>query len=55
MDLLKNEGNSVFKNLLKQIIDMLYGTIWSRTELLSLEERSLIALTVLVAPIERMN
>ena len=49
MDLLKNEETPVSKNLLKQIIDMLYGTIWSRTEQLSLKERSLITLTVLVA------
>ena len=49
MDLLKNEETPVSKSLLKQIIDMLYGTIWSRTEQLSLEERSMITLTVLVA------
>ena len=49
MDLLKNEDTPVSKSLLKQIIDMLYGTIWSRTEQLSLEERSMITLTVLVA------
>ena len=49
MDLLKNEETPVSKSLLKQIIDMLYGTVWSRTEQLSLEERSMITLTVLVA------
>ena len=49
MDLLKNDETPVSKDLLKQIIDMLYGTIWSRTEQLSLQERSLITLTVLVA------
>ena len=49
MDLLKNEETPVSKDLLKQIIDMLYGTIWSRTEQLSLQERSIITLTVLVA------
>ena len=49
MDLLKNDETPVSKNLLKQIIDMLYGTIWSRTEQLSLQERSMITLTVLVA------
>ena len=49
MDLLKNDESPVSKNLLKQIIDMLYGTIWSRTEQLSLQERSMITLTVLVA------
>ena len=49
MDLLKNEETPVSKDLLKQIIDMLYGTIWSRTEQLSLQERSMITLTVLVA------
>ena len=49
MDLLKNEETPVSKSLLKQIIDMLYGTIWSRTEQLSLQERSMITLTVLVA------
>ena len=49
MDLLKNDETPVSKDLLKQIIDMLYGTIWSRTEQLSLQERSIITLTVLVA------
>ena len=49
MDLLKNDETPVSKDLLKQIIDMLYGTIWSRTEQLTLEERSMITLTVLVA------
>ena len=49
MDLLKNNETPVSKDLLKQIIDMLYGTIWARTEQLSLQERSMITLTVLVA------
>jgi len=49
MELLKNDETPVSKDLLKQIIDMLYGTIWSRTEQLSLQERSMITLTVLVA------
>ena len=49
MDLLKNDETPVSKDLLKQIIDMLYGTIWSRTEQLSLQERSMITLTVLVS------
>ncbi len=49
MDLLKNDETPVSKDLLKQIIDMLYGTIWSRTEQLSLQERSMITLTVLIA------
>ena len=49
MDLIKNDETPVSKDLLKQIIDMLYGTIWSRTEQLSLQERSMITLTVLVA------
>ena len=49
MDLLKNDETPVSKDLLKQIIDMLYGIIWSRTEQLSLQERSMITLTVLVA------
>ena len=49
MDLLKNDETPVSKDLLKQIIDMLYGTIWSRTEQLTLQERSMITLTVLVA------
>ena len=49
MDLLKDDETPVSKSLLKQIIDMLYGTIWSRTENLSLKERSMITLTVLVA------
>tara|TARA_B100000965_G_scaffold334258_1_gene299481 strand:- start:79 stop:450 length:372 start_codon:yes stop_codon:yes gene_type:complete len=49
MDLLKNDETPVSKDLLKQIVDMLYGTIWSRTEQLSLQERSMITLTVLVA------
>ena len=48
MDLLKNDETPVSKDLLKQIIDMLYGTVWSRTEQLSLQERSMITLTVLV-------
>ena len=49
MDLLKNDETPVSKDLLKHIIDMLYGTIWSRTEQLSLQERSMITLTDLVA------
>ena len=49
MDLLKDDETPVSKSLLKQIIDMLYGTIWSRTDNLSLKERSMITLTVLVA------
>ena len=49
MDLLENDETPVSKDLLKQIIDMLYGTICSRTEQLSLQERSMITLTVLVA------
>ena len=49
MDLLKNDETPVSKDLLKQIIDMLYGTISSRTEQLSHQERSMITLTVLVA------
>ena len=49
MDLLKNDETPVSKDLLKQIIDMLYGTIWSRTEQLSHQERSMITLAVLVA------
>ena len=49
MDLLKNDETPVSKDLLNQIIDMLYGTIWTRTEQLSLQERSMITLTVLVA------
>ena len=54
MDLLKNDETPVSKDLLKQIIDMLYGTIWSRTEQLSLQERSIITLTALVA-LDREN
>ena len=49
MDLLKNDETPVSKDLLKQIIDMLYGTIWSRTEQLSHQESSMITLAVLVA------
>ena len=48
-DSLKDDETPVSKSLLKQIIDMLYGTIWSRTDKLSLKERSMITLTVLVA------
>ena len=49
MDLLKSDETPVSKGLLVQIIDMLYGTIWSKDDLLSLQERSMITLTVLVA------
>ena len=49
MNLLKNDETPVSKDLLRQIIDMLYGTVWSRTAQLSLQERSMITLTVLVA------
>ena len=49
MDLLKSDETPVSKGLLVQIIDMLYGTIWSKADLLSLQERSMITLTVLVA------
>ena len=49
MDLLKSDETPVSKGLLVQIVDMLYGTIWSKDDLLSLQERSMITLTVLVA------
>ena len=49
MDLLQNSATPISKDFMAHIVDALYGNIWSRDELISLPERSLITVAVLVA------
>ena len=49
MDLLEGNGTPISKDFMAHIVDALYGNIWSRDEIISLPERSLITLAVLVA------
>ena len=49
MDLLKGNGTPISKDFMAHIVDALYGNIWSRDEIISLPERSLITVAVLVA------
>jgi len=49
MDLLEGNGTSISKDFMAHIVDALYGNIWSRDEIISLPERSLITVAVLVA------
>ena len=50
MDLLEGNGTPISKDFMAHIVDALYGNIWSRDEIISLPERSLITVAVLVAP-----
>ena len=49
MGLLNNEDKPISRDYMAHIVDALYGTIWSRDEIIDLEERSLITVAVLVA------
>ena len=49
MDLLEGNGTPISKDFMAHIVDALYGNIWSRDEIISLSERSLITVAVLVA------
>ncbi|MAE37489.1 MAG: 4-carboxymuconolactone decarboxylase [Pelagibacteraceae bacterium] len=49
MGLLNNEDKPISRDYMAHIVDALYGTIWSRDEIIGLEERSLITVAVLVA------
>ena len=49
MDLLEGNGTPISKDFMEHIVDALYGNIWSRDEIISLPERSLITVAVLVA------
>lgn len=49
MGLLNNEEKPISRDYMAHIVDALYGTIWSRDEIIGLEERSLITVAVLVA------
>ena len=49
MDLLERNGTPISKDFMAHIVDALYGNIWSRDEIISLPERSLITVAVLVA------
>ena len=49
MDLLQGNGTPISKDFMAHIVDALYGNIWSRDEIISLPERSLITVAVLVA------
>ena len=49
MDLLKSSDKPISRDFMAHIIDALYGSIWSRDDIISLPERSLITVAVLVA------
>ena len=49
MDLLEGNGTPISKDFMAHIVDALYGNIWSRDDIISLPERSLITVAVLVA------
>ena len=49
MDLLKSSQKPISRDFMAHIVDALYGSIWSRDEIISLPERSLITVAVLVA------
>ena len=49
MDLLEGNGTPISKDFMAHIVDALYGNIWSRDKIISLPERSLITVAVLVA------
>jgi len=49
MGFLEKSGTPISKDFMDHIIQMLFGEIWSREDVISLQERSLITLTALVA------
>ena len=49
MGFLKNSGTPISSDFMDHIIEMLYGDIWSREDIIDIKERSLITLAVLVA------
>ena len=49
MDLLKSSDKPISRDFMAHIIDALYGSIWSRDEIISLPERSLMTVADLVA------
>ena len=49
MDLLRSSDKPISRDFMAHIIDALYGSIWSRDDIISLPERSLITVAVLVA------
>tara|TARA_B110000003_G_scaffold142075_1_gene143450 strand:+ start:499 stop:879 length:381 start_codon:yes stop_codon:yes gene_type:complete len=49
MGLLKSSDKPISRDFMAHIVDALYGTIWSRDEVIDLKERSLITVAVLVA------
>ena len=46
---LEKSGTPIAPDFMNHIIEMLYGDIWSREEVIDIKERSLITLSVLVA------
>jgi 4-carboxymuconolactone decarboxylase len=49
MGLIKSGDKPISRDFMAHIVDALYGTIWSRDEVINLQERSLITVAVLVA------
>ena len=49
MGLIKSGDIPISRDFMAHIVDALYGTIWSRDEVINLQERSLITVAVLVA------
>ena len=49
MGLIKSGDKPISRDFMAHIVDALYGTIWSRDEVIDLQERSLITVAVLVA------
>ena len=49
MGLIKSGDKPISRDFMAHIVDALYGTIWSRNEVIDLQERSLITVAVLVA------
>ena len=49
MRLLQSGEKPISRDFMAHIVDALYGTIWSRDEVIDLKERSLITVAVLVA------
>ena len=49
MGLLQSGEKPISRDFMAHIVDALYGTIWSRDEVIDLQERSLITVAVLVA------
>ena len=47
MGLIKSDDKPISRDFMAHIVDALYGTIWSRDEVIDLQERSLITVAVL--------